>query len=237
MIELRELTVHYGSEPALGPVSGGVGGPTLAVAGPARAGKTTLLKALCGLVRPASGGVLVDGDDLVAAGSRLRGEIRSRFGMVFQNDALFDSLDALGNVALPLLRRGLARPEALLKAREALALVGLDGQEHALPERLSGGMRKRLGLARAIVARPRYLLADDPLAGLDPGTSARVLDLLFDLWKGRGGLVIAAAQPGPLLERCEELLVLDAGRPLARGAPAEVLARPAVRAVLEGVES
>jgi phospholipid/cholesterol/gamma-HCH transport system ATP-binding protein len=217
VIELRDLTIFHDRQRALGPLSGVFGEGTLVVAGPAQCGKTTLLKAMCGLVVPTSGQVLIDGEDLAAADSDRLAALRARLGMVFQSDALFDSMDALANVALPLLRRSLTRREAEARAREALAQVGLAGQERALPERLSGGMRKRLGLARAIVARPRLLLADDPLAGLDPGTSARVLDLLFDLWRGRGGLIIATADPGPLWERCDEVLVLDAGEPVARG--------------------
>jgi len=219
VIELREVLVEHDGRPALGPLSGTFGEGQLVVAGPAQCGKTTLLKALCGLLLPTRGSVLVDGCDLNLVSSQERAQIRERFGMVFQSDALFDSMDALGNVALPLTRRGLARPAAQERAREALKQVGLGDHAQALPERLSGGMRKRLGIARAIVARPHYLLADDPVAGLDPGTTEHVLDLLFSLWKGKGGLILASADPAGLLARCDDLLVLDAGLPVARGAP------------------
>lgn len=222
MIELRELEVAFDAQRALGPISGAFGEGQLVVAGVAQSGKTTLLKALCGLLSPARGEVHIDGIDPQQVGTAERAALREKFGMVFQNDALFDSMDALRNVMLPLTRRGVARAEAQESAREALRQVGLAEHASVLPERLSGGMRKRLGIARAIVARPQYLLADDPLAGLDPGTSAHIVDLLFSLWRGRGGLIVASADPGPMLDRCSELLVLEDGRVAARGAPAQL---------------
>jgi phospholipid/cholesterol/gamma-HCH transport system ATP-binding protein len=235
VIEACELSVSYSGRTVLGPLSGEFGQGVLLVAGPAQSGKTTLLKALCGLVAPAGGTVSVDGVDL-AQGGEARAQARSLFGMVFQNDALFDSQDALSNVALPLLRRGVRREEARERSHEALAQVGLDGQEHTLPERLSGGMRKRLGLARAIVARPRYLLADDPFAGLDPGTMARVRELLVGLWGKQGGLVVAMADPAPMWELASEALILDHGVVIARGAAQQVRSDQRV-AALFGAEA
>ncbi len=228
MIEARELSVRYGARTVLGPLSGDLGRGVLLVCGPAQSGKTTLLKALCGLVPLATGAVSVDGADL-AAGPEALSAIRERIGMVFQSDALFDSMDSLANVALPLLRRRVGKAEAAARAREALSQVGLAGHEHALPERLSGGMRKRLGLARAIVARPRYLLADDPFAGLDPGTVAKVRDLLVELWGEKGGLVMVSADPAPLWGVCAEALVLDDGKVMAWGPAAEVRRQAGVR--------
>ncbi|HEY3452356.1 MAG TPA: ATP-binding cassette domain-containing protein [Myxococcales bacterium] len=230
MIEARELSVRYGARTVLGPLSGALGHGVLLVCGPAQSGKTTLLKALCGLVPLATGGVKVDDTDL-AAGPEALGAVRERIGMVFQNDALFDSMDSLANVALPLLRRRVGRAEAAERAREALAQVGLTGHEHALPERLSGGMRKRLGLARAIVARPRYLLADDPFAGLDPGTVAKVRDLLVDLWGEKGGLIMASADPAPLWDVAAQALVLDGGKVAAWGPAGEVRRQAKVRSL------
>jgi phospholipid/cholesterol/gamma-HCH transport system ATP-binding protein len=216
VIEARALCVSQGGQPVLGPISGEFGQGTLVIAGPSHSGKTTLLKALCGLLRPDQGSVWVDGSDL-ASGRAVRVEAQSRMGVVFQSDALFDSMDALANVDLPLLRRGVARAEAERRSREALEQVGLLGQEHAWPERLSGGMRKRLGLARAIVAKPDYLLADDPLAGLDPGTGERINELLFTFSHTRAGLIVATADPEPFRNRCDEVLFLDQGRVVARG--------------------
>lgn len=227
MIEVDSLSLRLG-EFALGPFSGAFGDRSLAIVGLAQSGKTTLLKALCGLLHADEGSITVDGARLTGARALEKTAIRSRFGFVFQNDALFDSLDALGNVALPLLRRDVPQAEAHERALEALAQVGLADQAHTMPERLSGGMRKRLGLARAIVARPTYLLADDLLAGLDPATSGRMLDLVFGLWRDRGGLILAAADPAPLWRRAQEFLVLEDGRQLVRGPSAEIRRHPRV---------
>ena len=217
MIELEAVEVVLGGRRVLGPLSGSFGGGNLAVIGPSRSGKTTLFRTMVGLCRPDSGRVLIDGEDLARLSSQALRQARLKTGLVFQSDALFDSLDVLGNVTFPLLRRGVPPGAARARALDMLRAVGLDAQAHSLPEGLSGGMKKRLGLARAIVARPRYLLADDPLAGLDPGTAARMLDLLFGLWGGEaGGLVIAAADGAPLLERCEEALWLDGGHIVRR---------------------
>ena len=230
MIAVRALTVGYpGTSFTLGPLSAAFGGPPLVIAGLAQSGKSTLLKALCGLVPASSGEIDVDDLPLVGARPQTLARLRSSFGMVFQSDALFDSMTALDNVALPLLRRHVAKPEAFARARQALAQVNLAEHEKVLPERLSGGMRKRLGLARAIVARPQYLLADDPLAGLDPGTSQKVIDLLFSLWEGRGGLVIAVADPAPFWERASEVMVLDDGKIVAHGRAAQVRSDPMVK--------
>lgn len=209
MIELDEVEVSFEGRRVLGPLSGRFGKGNLAIVGPSRSGKTTLMRAMVGLLRPSSGRVLVDGEDLARLDRDSLRRVRLRFGLIFQSDALFDSMDVLDNVMFPLRRRGIPAAEAKERAMQALASVGLDAQARTLPERLSGGMKKRLGLARAIVARPRYLLADDPLAGLDPGTARRMLDLLFGLWSSeKGGLIIAAADGEPLQGRCPEILHL-----------------------------
>lgn len=161
-------------------------------------GKTTLLKVLAGLLRPDAGTVRWDGEDPFGLSPAVRRARQAAFGMVFQADALFDSMDVLANVELPLLRRGVAPDEARARAREVLAHVGLAEAEAVFPERLSGGMRKRAGLARAIVARPQVLLADDPLAGLDPATAGEVTARIAQAAEGRT-LIWAAVEPPPTL--------------------------------------
>jgi phospholipid/cholesterol/gamma-HCH transport system ATP-binding protein len=161
--------------------------------GPAGGGKTSLLKCLAGLVTPTSGEVRWDG----ATASRPPEEKRAaqvNFGMVFQTDALFDSLTVLDNVLLPLRKRGVAPDEADKRAREALERVGLSHALDRRPENLSGGMKKRCGVARAIVARPAVLLADDPFAGLDPKTEKSIADLLLEVSEGRT-LIVALPDP------------------------------------------
>lgn len=162
--------------------------------GPAGGGKTSLLKCVAGLARPSAGHVWWDEADVAALDTQGRRALQVRFGMVFQSDALFDSLSVLDNVLLPLLKRRVPRAEALDRAHEALRRVGLLEAAGKRPENLSGGMKKRCGVARAIVARPQVLLADDPFAGLDPITERSIADLLLEVSEGRT-LIVALPDP------------------------------------------
>jgi ABC-type transporter Mla maintaining outer membrane lipid asymmetry ATPase subunit MlaF len=193
-------------------------GTRVLVLGVAQSGKTALLKALAGLARPSGGTVRWDGEDAQAFSAEERRARQARVGFVFQSDALFDSSPVLENVRLPLLRRRVPGPEATARARSALEAVGLGAAERALPEQLSGGMRKRAGLARALVTQPEVILADDPLAGLDPATAVGVADLLARSSENRT-LVVAASDPPEALE-LPRWIVLSAGRVLYDGPPA-----------------
>lgn len=180
-------------------------------------GKTTLLKALAGLLRPTSGAVRWNGEEVWALPALERRLRQAAFGMVFQADALFDSMDVLDNVELPLLRRGASPGEAEIRARQVISQVGLAHAETMFPERLSGGMRKRAGLARAIVARPEVLLADDPLSGLDPATAGEVTTRIADAAEGRT-LVWASHEP-PSLLHFPRWIWLEEGRVTYDGGP------------------
>ena len=209
-LALDQVTVAHGEVSALLAVTERFpAGSRTQVLGPAGAGKTTLLKCLAGLTRPAAGQVRWDGADAWALPEAARVAARRALGMVFQTDALFDSRPVLENVAFPLLRRGVPRAEALVRARALLAAVGLAGAEALGVEQLSGGMRKRVGLARALVAEPEVLLADDPLAGLDPASEATVLALLLGL---RPGTTLLVASPRPLPLPGSRALLLEEGR-------------------------
>lgn len=192
--------------------------------GPAACGKTSLLKAIAGLLRPSRGAVRWDGRDVAALSSDQRRDAQAAVGMIFQTDALFDSMTVLDNVLLPLLKRRVPRDEALRRAQEALAQVGLEDAAAKRPEQLSGGMKKRAGVARAIVARPKVLLADDPFAGLDPITEASIANLLLEVSAGR---TLIAAVPDPTASlpmarwiRLDGGEVLEDGPPRALDAPA-----------------
>jgi phospholipid/cholesterol/gamma-HCH transport system ATP-binding protein len=220
-LALEEALVRYegSAVPALGPCSAIVPpGSAVGVFGGPASGKTTLLKTLAALRRPASGRILWDGEDPFRLPTAERRRRQANLGMIFQTDALFDSSTVLENVLLPLLRRRVPKEEAMRRARAALEEVGLEAAEDARPDQLSGGMRKRAGLARALVARPSVLLADDPIAGLDPATGARVCALLRQVAEGRT-LVVAAPDPIPWLP-FSRWLVLDGGRLLHDGPPA-----------------
>jgi phospholipid/cholesterol/gamma-HCH transport system ATP-binding protein len=220
-MELRadRLSVRQGVRPVLRDVVCTLPpGSRVLVLGRSGAGKTTLFKALAGLAAPASGHVLWNGEDVAAMSSALKRERQAAFGMVFQTDALFDSMTVRRNVLLPLERRRVPREEAEARADEVLRAVGLAEAADTLPERLSGGMRKRAGIARALAARPSVLLADDPFAGLDPGTAKQVARVLLEV-AGSGSLIVAAPDAPPELPMTRWLYLRD-GQLLYDGPPA-----------------
>src|SRR5205823_4241717 len=153
-------------------------GETLVIVGYSGSGKSVALKHVVGLLHPDAGEVIVDGRAVSTLDRMGLTALRREIGFVFQFAALFDSLNVADNVRLGLERRGLPADEIAERVREALALVDLTGTDDRYPAELSGGMRKRVGIARAIALRPRYMLYDEPTTGLDPVTSA-VMDRLM----------------------------------------------------------
>jgi phospholipid/cholesterol/gamma-HCH transport system ATP-binding protein len=222
----RELTLRFGPLEALSGVSCALpSGSRVFLGGAAGSGKTLLLKALAGLAETWTGEVLWDGAPLSTLPVAARKHGQARFGMVFQTDALFDSMNVLDNVLLPLRRREVPAAEATRRAKEALEALGIAHAAASRPEQLSGGMRKRAGLARAIVARPEILFCDDPLAGLDPHTGRQVCELLSRVAEGRT-LVCAAPEP-PEVAGLDRWLWLDAGKLVHDGAARPDLLEPA----------
>ncbi|HID11448.1 MAG TPA: ABC transporter ATP-binding protein [Candidatus Latescibacteria bacterium] len=177
---IRELKKSLGGKPVLQGVDLEVrNGETLVILGQSGCGKTVLLKHIIGLMKPDEGEIWVDGKDITKLSFKELIKVRRQFGMVFQASALLDSMTVAENIGLSLRRRGrLSKEEIRRRVSEALEMVGLKGWENALPAELSGGMRKRVGLARAVVTRPRFLLYDEPTAGLDP-VMARSIDRLI----------------------------------------------------------
>lgn len=169
-------------------------GSSCALWGPAGCGKTSLLKVLAGLLRPTTGQVAWGGKDAWALGPEERRAAQARLCMIFQTDALFDSSSVLDNVLLPLVQREVPAKEARARAEEALERVGLLAHARKRPAELSGGMKKRAGIARALVTRPQVVLADDPFAGLDPDTEAQIARLLLEVSAGKT-LVVALPDP------------------------------------------
>ena len=199
-------------------------GQTLGLIGPGGAGKSVVLKLICGLLRPSAGRLLLDGQDLMqVSGARLMA-LRAQIGMIFQNNALFDHLSVRENIAFPLRRLGSCSEEEILKRlRRRLEQVQLPNIEDLLPGELSGGMKKRVCLARATIHEPRVMLCDDPTAGLDPVTTRRIFRLLKRLQaENQATAIIVSHELEYLMEICDQLLMLDQGRLLFWGPPEAV---------------
>jgi phospholipid/cholesterol/gamma-HCH transport system ATP-binding protein len=179
MIEFQDLHKAFGEKQVLAGLSLRIrDGETVVIIGYSGTGKSVALKHIVGLLHPDAGDVIVDGQAVSALDRGGLTRLRRGIGYVFQFAALFDSLSVADNVALGLRRRGVDADEIADRVREALALVDLSGTGDRLPAELSGGMRKRVGIARAIALQPRYILYDEPTTGLDPVTSA-VIDRLM----------------------------------------------------------
>jgi phospholipid/cholesterol/gamma-HCH transport system ATP-binding protein len=180
VIEFQDVHKAFGAKQVLGGLSLKIAdAETLVIIGYSGTGKSVALKHIVGLLQPDSGDVIVDGRAVATLDRAGLTALREGIGYVFQFAALFDSMTVADNLALGLRRRrDLSDEEIEDRVREALALVDLSGTEERLPAELSGGMRKRVGIARAIALRPRYILYDEPTTGLDPVTSA-VIDRLM----------------------------------------------------------
>lgn len=181
MIEVRNLRKSFGTQPILDDVSFQIEeGEALVIMGRSGGGKSVLLKHVIGLLQPDSGEVLIDGEDITHMNERELIRVRSKFGMVFQGAALFDSMNVAENVAFSFRReRQFTEKEITRKVAEALDMVELPGVEKKKPSELSGGMRKRVGLARAIIYQPSILLYDEPTTGLDPIVSDSIDKLII----------------------------------------------------------
>ena len=183
MLELRNIYKDLGGRSVLRGVNLRVErGQTMVIVGSSGVGKSVTLLHLVGLLRPDRGEVLVEGEDIRTVPRRRREEIRNRFGMLFQSGALINWMNVFNNVALPLYEKTkLGDSEIAAAVQEKLALVDLAGAETKMPSQLSGGMRKRAGLARAIIRNPDIVLYDEPTSGLDPLMSRMIDRLIRDL--------------------------------------------------------
>lgn len=183
MIEVKNLTKSFDDKTILHDVSAKFyTGKTNLIIGQSGSGKTVLMKSIVGLVTPEKGEILYDGRDFLKMNTRQVKELRKEIGMLFQGSALFDSETVLGNVMFPLMMfTSMTRGEMLDRARFCLERVNLQGAEKKYPSEISGGMQKRVAIARAIALNPKYLFCDEPNSGLDPRTSILIDELLHDI--------------------------------------------------------
>ena len=210
----------------------------VAIMGRSGTGKTTLLRLIMGLIKPTSGRIFIDGEDITGLDETELDRVRTKMGMVFQGAALFDSLTVAQNVGFALTEHRLApRGELAQHVGRFLAMVDMSGTEHLLPAQLSGGMRKRVGIARALAQKPPIVLYDEPTAGLDP-ISAAAIDQLIVRLRDQVGVtsVIVSHDIHSLRRVADRAAVLHQGRFLALG-PLSELDRspdPAVKQFLSG---
>ncbi len=237
-LEAREITVRFGDRTILDRVSLRVRrGEVFVVMGPSGCGKTTLLKCLVRLMEPTDGAVLVDGRDVRDLTPAESDDLLRATGMVFQGGALLNSISLRENVALPV-RAHLDMPPGLVDeaVRMKLAQVGLLEAADRMPSQLSGGMRKRAGIARALALDPRLLFFDEPTSGLDPVTSDGIDNLVLELREALGATMVVVTHDLPSARKiADRLVVLSRGRALAEGTWDEVQATrdPEVRDFLD----
>ncbi len=230
-IEVRDLTMGYGERVVQRGLAFTVSrGEVFVIVGDSGCGKSTLMRHMVGLQSPVAGDVYYDGEGYWSAGEERREELKRRFGVLYQYAALFSSMTLEENVSLPLLERAdLAPDDAREVARLKLALVGLAGFEQHYPSEISGGMKKRAGLARAMALDPEILYFDEPSAGLDPLSSRRLDDLILELRASLGTTVVLVTHELPsIFELGDHAVFLDAEKKTmtALGTPDELRESP-----------
>jgi phospholipid/cholesterol/gamma-HCH transport system ATP-binding protein len=225
MIEVRDLHKSFGAHEVLRGVDLVIEpGLITVIIGGSGQGKTVLLKHLIGLMKPDRGQIRVEGQDIVPLSERDMIPVRRKFGMVFQHAALFDSMTVYENVSFPLQEHSdLPESERRRLVREKLEALGLSGTEEKYPAELSGGMRKRVGLARAAILSPRILLYDEPTTGLDPVATANVDAMIVEAaQKFRVTSVVISHDIPSTLRIAHRIAVLMEGRIVACGTPDDI---------------
>jgi len=201
-------------------------------------GKSVLLKHMIGLVKPDAGRILVDGTDITALKGAELNEIRKNFGMLFQDAALFDSMNVGENVAFPIKEhRRLAKKEVQRIITDKLLEVGLSGVTHKMPSELSGGMRKRVGLARALALDPKIILFDEPTTGLDPIMCDAIDRLIVETQKNtHATCVVISHDIESTFKIAHKVAMLYKGKIIAYGSPEEIKtsSNPVLRQFIEG---
>jgi phospholipid/cholesterol/gamma-HCH transport system ATP-binding protein len=240
MIEARSLSKTFKSQKVLDQLDFVIPeGKITVVMGPTGTGKSVLLKLILGLMKPNSGQILVEGKDIVVMNDEELTEIRKKFGVCFQDSALFDSMSVGENVGFPFtMHTDLTKEQIAKEVASLLREVGLAGIESKMPAQLSGGMRKRVGLARALALNPKVLLFDEPTTGLDPVMTSAINSLIKEV-QGKSGatsLVISHDIHGAF-ELADHLAILYEGKIAFHGSPDDFnkTKDPLVRQFVEGL--
>jgi phospholipid/cholesterol/gamma-HCH transport system ATP-binding protein len=242
MINLLDVHKSFGSQRVLQGVNLEIpAGRTTVILGRSGGGKSVLLKHIIGLLFPDSGKVMVDGTDITQLTHRGLFTVRKRFGFLFQDAALFDSMTLGENVAFPLREhvRGISAEEVQRRVGSKLAEVGLEGQEDKMPADLSGGMRKRAGLARAIALDPEIMLFDEPTTGLDPIMTSHIDDLIVETQRRLNLTCVVISHDIPSAFRiAHKIAMLYEGQIVAEGDPETFrqIEHPVVQRFVEGIE-
>ncbi len=212
-------------------------GESLVIVGPSGTGKSVLLKHLIGLLKPDSGRVFVEGKDVWAISDRERNELRKEFGMSFQEGALFDSMNVYDNVAFPLRRSGRPTREIRDRVRECLDIVHLPNVEEKRPSELSGGMRRRVGFARAIAHEPDILLFDEPNTGLDPIMTDVIDEVILNMREKLNATIVTITHHMPSARKIgDRIALLYGGKIIFQAPPDEFLSSqdPSVKQFVQG---
>jgi phospholipid/cholesterol/gamma-HCH transport system ATP-binding protein len=239
MIQVVDVYRSFGKQQVLKGINFRVQrGEILAVVGPSGSGKTVLLRLLIGLLRPDRGQVIIEGTDITTLDGRRLDKVRERFGMLFQGGALFDSMNVLDNVAFPLREKTkLSEPEIASQVQKMLESVGLGDMGYKFPAELSGGMKKRTALARALITGPSIVLFDEPTTGLDPILVHAIHQLILDTHRTFGYTAVLVSHEIPkVFDVATRVAMIHEGAIIEQGAPEEILksSDPLVRQFIEG---
>jgi phospholipid/cholesterol/gamma-HCH transport system ATP-binding protein len=229
VVEVSDLFRKFGNRTVIDGISLKVQrGETLVIMGGSGCGKSTLLRHIIGVMKPTAGSVKIFGDEITTKNDREIAAIRRRFGMLFQSGALLASLTVGENVALPLLQHtDMSAEEVQGLVIQKLQMVGLNGFENLKPAEISGGMRKRVGLARALALDPELLFSDEPTSGLDPIMTAVVDKLTLELTHGEGMTAVVVTHDMTSAFRiATRMIMLGRGTIIAQGTPDEIRTHP-----------